>query len=74
MYLDLTMANVACYTLCQIFNKCRRLKKVSLESVTVNSRVLISLSENRQLEVLNLAMAAGIQVEGVQPLLKNCRK
>lgn len=47
---------------------------MSLESVTVNSRVLMTLSENRQLEVLNLAMATGIQVEGIQPLLKNCKK
>lgn len=74
MYLDLTMAVVAPSSLVTIFNQCRRLKKLSLESVPINDSVLIALSVNRDLEVLNLAMASGINAEGLRHLLISCRK
>ncbi|RZC32559.1 S-phase kinase-associated protein 2, partial [Asbolus verrucosus] len=64
MYLDLTMATVSTTSLTAIFSKCKRLKKLSLESVPVNDSVLLALSGNRDIEVLNLAMATGINVEG----------
>ncbi|EFA10811.2 S-phase kinase-associated protein 2 [Tribolium castaneum] len=74
MYLDLTMASVSPSSLVTIFNQCRRLKKLSLESVPIDDNVLVALSANRELEVLNLAMASGIGVEGLRYLLTNCRK
>ncbi|XP_063921795.1 S-phase kinase-associated protein 2 [Zophobas morio] len=74
MYLDLTMATIAPSSLTIIFNKCRRLKKLSLETVPVSDNVLVALSANKDLEVLNLAMASGINVGGLKALLTHCRK
>lgn len=74
MYLDLTMANIATKSLTIIFSKCKRLKKLSLESVPVDNEVLAALSGNKDIEVLNLAMSNGIYIEGAAYLLKHCRK
>ncbi|XP_068897785.1 S-phase kinase-associated protein 2 isoform X2 [Tenebrio molitor] len=74
MYLDLTMATISTSSLVTIFNKCKRLRKLSLESVPVNDNVLSALAANRDIEVLNLAMATGINIDGLKNLLINCRK
>lgn len=74
LYLDLSMAHISATSLTMLFNKCRRLKKLSLEHVNVDDEVLIALSKNKELEILNLAMADGLQHDGISHLLTNCKK
>lgn len=68
------MATISTDSLTQLFNKCQRLKKLSLEHVPVDDEVLEALSGNKDLEVINFAMATGIDVSGLIYLLGNCRK
>lgn len=74
LYLDLSMAYILPESLAMLFSKCRRLKKLSLENVPVNDDVLIALSGNKDIEVINFAMSTGIQEDGLKYLLMNCRK
>ncbi|XP_044754579.1 S-phase kinase-associated protein 2 [Coccinella septempunctata] len=73
-FLDLSMASISTESLIDLFNKCTRLKKLSLEHVPLNDAVLEALAGNKDLEVINFAMATGIAVPGLQYLLRNCRK
>ncbi|KAL1495100.1 hypothetical protein ABEB36_010571 [Hypothenemus hampei] len=73
LYLDLSMTHIATRCLTELFNKCKRLKKLSLENVAVNNEVLIALSGNIDIEVINFAMCTGIQEDGLKYLLRNCR-
>ncbi|KAL3268145.1 hypothetical protein HHI36_007273 [Cryptolaemus montrouzieri] len=74
LFLDLSMAHISPESLKVLFNKCQRLKKLSLEHVPVNSEVLEALAGNKDLEIINFAMATGIREQGLQYLLRNCRK
>lgn len=74
LYLDLSMVHTSCDVLVDIFKRCRRLKKVSLEHVLVNKDVLKYLAYSAELEVLNLALSQGIDLEGLKSLLINCNK
>lgn len=74
MYLDLSMANISTSSLTQLFGKCKRLKKLSLENVPVNDDVLIALSGNKDIEIINFAMSTGIRETGLKYLLTNCRR
>ncbi|XP_056635293.1 S-phase kinase-associated protein 2 [Diorhabda carinulata] len=74
LYLDLSMAYISPQSLTILLSKCRRLKKLSLENVQVNDEVLIALSANKDIEVINFAMAAGMMEDGFKYLLANCRK
>ncbi|KAJ8928031.1 hypothetical protein NQ314_019442 [Rhamnusium bicolor] len=74
LYLDLSMTYISPQCLTIVFSKCRRLKKLSLENVPVNDDVLITLSANKDIEIINFAMATGIQEDGLRYLLTNCRK
>ncbi|KAF7279944.1 S-phase kinase-associated protein 2-like [Rhynchophorus ferrugineus] len=74
LYLDLSMAHISLDSLVMIFNKCRRLKKISLENVPVSDDVLIALSANKDIEVINFAMCTGMQEDGLRYLLTNCRQ
>ncbi|XP_050314237.1 S-phase kinase-associated protein 2 isoform X2 [Anthonomus grandis grandis] len=73
MYLDLSMSTISCESLIVVFNKCRKLKKISLENIRLNDEVLLALSANTCLEVVNLAMASGIKEDGLKYLLTNCK-
>lgn len=68
------MATISIEALTMLFSRCRRLKKLSLENVPVNDDVLIALSGNRDIEVINFAMSTGITEDGMRYLLTNCRK
>jgi F-box and leucine-rich repeat protein 1 (S-phase kinase-associated protein 2) len=59
-YLDLSLAFIDKTSLAQLLSTCRLLKKLSLESVPVDLNVCREISENSDLEVLNLAMCEGI--------------
>nr|CAI5830987.1 unnamed protein product [Callosobruchus analis] len=74
LYLDLSMATLCTDSLTVLLTKCNRLKKLSLENVPVNDTVLIALSANRDIEVINFAMCMGIMEDGLKYLLTNCRK
>ncbi|XP_023019866.1 S-phase kinase-associated protein 2 [Leptinotarsa decemlineata] len=74
LYLDLSMSFISTASLVMLFGKCRRLKKLSLENVPVNDDVLIALSANRDIEVINFAMVTGMMEDGLKYLLTNCRK
>ncbi|XP_030758733.1 S-phase kinase-associated protein 2 [Sitophilus oryzae] len=74
LYLDLSMAHISLDSLVMLFGKCRRLKKISLENVPVNDDVLIALSGNKDIEVINFAMCTGMQQDGLKYLLTNCRQ
>ncbi|KAF2900448.1 hypothetical protein ILUMI_05743 [Ignelater luminosus] len=74
LYLDLSMVHISISSLISLFSKCQRLKKLSLEHVRVDENVLLALSRNRDLEILNLAMAEGITTDGMSYLLTNCCK
>lgn len=76
MYLDLSMAYIPSpNVLVDLFSRCRALKKVSLEQVNgMDDDVMLALSQSKDLQVLNLAMAVGITETGMRYLLKNCQK
>lgn len=74
MYLDLSMANISTSSLALLFSKCKRLKKLSLENVPVNDDVLITLSANKDIEIINFAMSTGIREDGLKYLLTSCRR
>lgn len=74
LYLDLSMVTASKQTLKILFSKCKRLKKLSLENVPVDTEVLETLSGNKDIEVINFAMATGITNEGLKLLLQSCRK
>lgn len=74
MYLDLSMANISTSSLAQLLSKCKRLKKLSLENVPVNNAVLIALSANKDIEIINFAMSTGFMEDGLRHLLTNCKR
>lgn len=68
-YLDLSMAVINTSGLVELFSRCTRLKKLSLEHVPLNDAVCKELANNKQLEVLNLAMCTGITRYGIRKLM-----
>ncbi|XP_066157291.1 S-phase kinase-associated protein 2 [Euwallacea fornicatus] len=74
LYLDLSMAYISKPSLVELFKKCRRLKKLSLENIPLNDEVLVALSANKDIEVINFAMCSGIYEDGLKHLLTNCRQ
>lgn len=74
MYLDLSMVNISTGSLAILFKKCKRLKKLSLENVPVDNNVLLALSANKDIEIINFAMSTGLMEEGLKYLLTNCRR
>lgn len=74
LYLDLSMAYITPNSLVTIFNKCRRLKKLSLENVRVSDSVLLALSANKDIEVINFALCSGLREDGLRHLLSNCKR
>ncbi|XP_018016176.1 S-phase kinase-associated protein 2 isoform X2 [Hyalella azteca] len=72
IFLDLSMADCTPETLAELFSVCRRLKKVSLEFLTLTDEVFINLSDNLSLDTLNLSMAVGVSANGLGTLLAKC--
>ncbi|KAK3577927.1 hypothetical protein CHS0354_034565 [Potamilus streckersoni] len=73
-YLDLSMASTTTSVLEEFFCICKDLRKLSLENCTVNDKICGYIGENKNLEVLNLAMCQGITAAGLVPITTNCRK
>ncbi|XP_043275668.1 S-phase kinase-associated protein 2 isoform X2 [Venturia canescens] len=72
-YLDLSMAVMSPDGLATLLSCCRHLKKLSLENCTLNRSCCKAISRNTDLTVLNLTMCDGIDVEGVDDLMKLTR-
>ena len=69
-YLDLSMAVICPTDLATLLSKCRLLRKLSLEKCVLNRSCCAAISENIGLEVLNLTMCEGMDVECVRSLVK----
>lgn len=60
--------------LCEIFNTCQSLKKLSLEHCSVDEQVCELLGKNEKLEVLNMSMCYGVSEAGLKWIAEGCRK
>jgi F-box and leucine-rich repeat protein 1 (S-phase kinase-associated protein 2) len=69
-YLDLSMAVVAPDDLSDLLSKCKYLKKLSLEKCTLNKLSCEAISNNPDLEVLNLTMCERMNLDCVKDLMK----
>lgn len=69
-YLDLSMAVISPDSLALLLSKCKYLKKLSLEKCTMNSSCCKAISDNTDLEILNLTMGEGMDIECVKHLTK----
>lgn len=72
-YLDLSMAVISKPSLKMFLSQCRRLKKLSLEHVPLDAEILLEISENKDLESLNMTMCEGIETNSLKTLLKNLK-
>lgn len=70
-YLDLSMCIISKSALKELLSKCRNLKKLSLEHVTLDSGICNEISENVDIESLNLTMCEGLDYLGVNVIIKN---
>ncbi|XP_033338576.2 S-phase kinase-associated protein 2 [Megalopta genalis] len=69
-YLDLSMAVVSPSGLAILLARCKHLKKLSLEKCILNRSCCKAISENGDLEALNLTMCEGMDIECVRNLMK----
>lgn len=69
-YFDLSMAVISPDGLAMLLSKCKYLRKLSLEKCVVNRACCKAISENSDLEVLNLTMCEGMDVECIKDLMK----
>ncbi|XP_076687178.1 S-phase kinase-associated protein 2 isoform X2 [Andrena cerasifolii] len=69
-YFDLSMAVISPDGLAMLLSKCKYLKKLSLEKCVVNRSCCKAISENSDLEVLNLTMCEGMDVECIKDLME----
>ncbi len=72
-YLDLTCSSIDINGLSSLLKHCKNLKRISLESLTLNERILMYLSENKSLSTLNLCMTQGIDPNVLIETLKNLK-
>ncbi|XP_076238949.1 S-phase kinase-associated protein 2 isoform X2 [Calliopsis andreniformis] len=69
-YLDLSLAVISPDGLAMLLSKCKYLKKLSLEKCVLNKSCCKAMSENSDLEILNLTMCEGMDVECIKDLMK----
>ncbi|CAF0761355.1 unnamed protein product [Rotaria sordida] len=65
-HLDLTSAILSPELLINLLNSCRSLRKLSLESMPLNYKIIEKIVLNEQLDTLNLAMCTGLTLECCQ--------
>ncbi|XP_064477118.1 S-phase kinase-associated protein 2-like [Ornithodoros turicata] len=73
-YLDLSMAVITVCTLKQVFAACTQLRKLSLEHCTVDDQVCQLLSNNKNLDSLNMSMCNGVTAVGVSDIARACHR
>ncbi|XP_012525689.1 S-phase kinase-associated protein 2 isoform X2 [Monomorium pharaonis] len=69
-YLDLSMAVISPVGLATLLSKCKYLKKLSLEKCVVNRDCCRAISQNTELETLNLTMCENIDTGCIMNLMK----
>ncbi|XP_076387670.1 S-phase kinase-associated protein 2 isoform X3 [Megachile rotundata] len=69
-YLDLSMAVISPDGLAMLLSVCKYLKKLSLEKCLVNRSCCKAIGENNDLEILNLTMCEGMDVECIKDITK----
>lgn len=74
MYLDLSMATISTSGLYHLFKRCKRLRKLSLDSCRLDDSVCTSVARNEHLEVLNMTMAGGLTTYGLGVILSCCKQ
>ncbi|CAF0895791.1 unnamed protein product [Rotaria sordida] len=62
-FLDLTLATISSDCLLSLISACRSLRKLSLETLSLNLSIFEKLSLNSQLDTLNLTMCTGIDLD-----------
>lgn len=60
--------------LCELFRTCRSLRKLSLEHCVVDDESCKLLSQNRDLEVLNMSMCYGVGAAEIKWIVEGCTK
>jgi len=73
-YLDLSMSTINPNCLAELLKTCVLLKKLALENCDLNDSVCDGIGQNRNLDVLHLAMAQGLSPTGVETVLSSCTK
>ncbi|XP_063836055.1 S-phase kinase-associated protein 2 [Ostrinia nubilalis] len=71
-YLDLSMSTIDLTTLDCLLARCTGLKKLSLESVQVETSTCVLIGKCSNLETLNVTMAQGILEDGLTAILTGC--
>lgn len=67
------MAVISKASLKLFLSKCRRLKKLSLEHIPLDAGILKEISENKDLESLNMTMCEGIETNSLKTVLTNLK-
>lgn len=58
----------------ELFMSCKNLKKLSIEHCAVDEEACKALSQNEQLEVLNMSMCYGVGVAEIKTIIEGCKK
>lgn len=69
-YLDLSMAVISANGLATLLLKCKYLKKLSLEKCVLNKACCKAISQNTELEALNLTMCENMDVGCIMDITK----
>lgn len=73
-FLDLSMCSIDQETLRELLSRCRSLRKLSLENVPVDTECCREITNNINLEALNLTMCEGLDYYNVTLLVKKLTK
>ncbi|KAK3091081.1 hypothetical protein FSP39_016993 [Pinctada imbricata] len=73
-YLDLSMSPATADVLAEIFAVCQDLKKLSLEHCHMSETCCQHISENKNLNVLNMSMCQGLTTSGIMSVVSGCTK
>ncbi|XP_067935569.1 S-phase kinase-associated protein 2-like isoform X2 [Watersipora subatra] len=71
-FLDLSMASISELSLEELLFHCKQLRKLSLESLTVNNNICRAISHNLMLTTLNCTMVSGLSHSGLRHILRSC--
>ncbi|KAG7214165.1 hypothetical protein KM043_001514 [Ampulex compressa] len=69
-YLDLSMAVISADGLAELLSRCKFLRKLSLEKCIVNRSCCKAIGQNTDIDVLNLTMCEGMDIECIRNLIK----
>ncbi|XP_075236200.1 S-phase kinase-associated protein 2 isoform X2 [Lycorma delicatula] len=71
-FLDLSMAVISSKDLALLLSKCKKIRKLSLEHCTTDEDVCRSISNNINLETLNLSLCYELNDIGLKYIIENC--